>query len=144
VAAVDTVVGATAASAVVVAAAASAVAAASAAAVAVADFAASAAIAPPAVEDLQASPGSLGSAGAANGTVQRSRSTAAQGPRHVELESVIYVVCGRSRMRRGTNQEFTAETGPAGSSSCRHSACDEDRNRILNGSSSPWASPRSG
>jgi hypothetical protein len=61
---VDTVAAAVAAvdTAVAAAAAASAVAA-SAAAVAVAAFAASAAIAPPMVEDLQASPGSLGSAG---------------------------------------------------------------------------------
>jgi uncharacterized RmlC-like cupin family protein len=33
---------------------------------------------------------------------------------HGELESVIHVICGRARMRRGTNQEVTAETGPGG------------------------------
>ena len=33
---------------------------------------------------------------------------------HGELESVIYVVRGRARMRWGSNLEFTAETGPGG------------------------------
>lgn len=33
---------------------------------------------------------------------------------HGELESVIYVIRGRARMRWGTNLEFTAETGPGG------------------------------
>ena len=33
---------------------------------------------------------------------------------HGELESVIYVVRGRARMRWGENLEFTAEAGPGG------------------------------
>ena len=33
---------------------------------------------------------------------------------HGELESVIYVVRGRARMRWGSHLEFTAETGPGG------------------------------
>lgn len=33
---------------------------------------------------------------------------------HGELESVIYVVRGRARMRWGDNLEFTAEAGPGG------------------------------
>jgi uncharacterized RmlC-like cupin family protein len=33
---------------------------------------------------------------------------------HGELESVIYVIRGRARMRWGTNLEFTAEAGPGG------------------------------
>ncbi len=33
---------------------------------------------------------------------------------HGELESVIYVLRGRARMRWGANLEFTAETGPGG------------------------------
>jgi uncharacterized RmlC-like cupin family protein len=33
---------------------------------------------------------------------------------HGELESVIYVIRGRARMRWGENLEFTAETGPGG------------------------------
>ncbi|HJT03542.1 MAG TPA: cupin domain-containing protein [Pseudonocardiaceae bacterium] len=33
---------------------------------------------------------------------------------HGELESVIYVVRGRARMRWGANLEFTAEAGPGG------------------------------
>ena len=33
---------------------------------------------------------------------------------HGELESVIYVIRGRARMRWGSNLEFTAEAGPGG------------------------------
>ena len=33
---------------------------------------------------------------------------------HGELESVIYVIRGRARMRWGTGLEFTAEAGPGG------------------------------
>jgi uncharacterized RmlC-like cupin family protein len=33
---------------------------------------------------------------------------------HGELESVIYVIRGRARMRWGTNLEFVAEAGPGG------------------------------
>lgn len=33
---------------------------------------------------------------------------------HGELESVIYVIRGRARMRWGLNLEFTAEVGPGG------------------------------
>jgi uncharacterized RmlC-like cupin family protein len=33
---------------------------------------------------------------------------------HGELESVIYIVRGRARMRWGCNLEFTAEAGPGG------------------------------
>ena len=33
---------------------------------------------------------------------------------HGELESVIYVIRGRARMRWGENLEFTAEAGPGG------------------------------
>jgi uncharacterized RmlC-like cupin family protein len=38
---------------------------------------------------------------------------------HGHLESVIYVVKGRARMRWGEHLEFTAEAGPATSSTCR-------------------------
>lgn len=33
---------------------------------------------------------------------------------HGEMETVIYVICGRAQMRWGTNLEFIAETGPGG------------------------------
>ena|SRR5664280_871236 len=56
---------------------------------------------------------------------------------HGELESVIYVIRGRARMRWGENLEFAAEAGPAraGSFSCRHSC----RTRRL----TPWTRNRS-
>ena len=38
---------------------------------------------------------------------------------HGELESVIYVVSGRARMRWGERLEFTAEAGPATPSTSR-------------------------
>jgi len=38
---------------------------------------------------------------------------------HGALESIIYVVKGRARMRWGEHLEFTAEAGPGTSSSCR-------------------------
>ena len=38
---------------------------------------------------------------------------------HGHLESVIYVVAGRARMRWGDHLEFTAEAGPATSSTSR-------------------------
>src|SRR5437773_6767818 len=40
---------------------------------------------------------------------------------HGELESIIYVVRGKARMRWGDRLEFVAEAGPAISSSCRPS-----------------------
>ena len=39
---------------------------------------------------------------------------------HGDLESIIYVVKGRARMRWGERLEYVAEAGPAISSSCRH------------------------
>ena len=40
---------------------------------------------------------------------------------HGELESIIYIVSGRARMRWGERLEFFAEAGPGDLSSCRRS-----------------------
>ena len=41
---------------------------------------------------------------------------------HGDLESVIYVVYGRARMRWGDHLEYVAEAGPGILSMCRHSS----------------------
>ena len=40
---------------------------------------------------------------------------------HGELESIIYVISGRARMRWGEKLEFVADAGPGDFSSCRRS-----------------------
>ncbi|MGH3988585.1 MAG: cupin domain-containing protein, partial [Pseudonocardiaceae bacterium] len=49
---------------------------------------------------------------AGTATIQPGAKTGAH--HHGELESVIYVIRGRARMRWGDNLEFTAEAGPGG------------------------------
>jgi uncharacterized RmlC-like cupin family protein len=48
------------------------------------------------------------------GTVRIDRAARTGAHHHGHLESIIYVVRGRARMRWGDQLEFTAETGPGG------------------------------
>ena len=59
-----------------------------------------------------ARPGGVGQALGGHRTIHPGARTGAH--HHGELESVIYVVRGRARMRWGERLEFTAEAGPGG------------------------------